>query len=75
MYNVKVSTTLLCEVFMKKLGVGSVLEINEDFVKIEGFQTKCDSDGFHRYYIKFENDPELVDIRSFESCQYNVVSV
>lgn len=75
MYNVKVSTTLLCEVFMKKLGVGSVLEINEDFVKIEGFQTKCDSDGFHRYYIKFENDPELVDIRSFESCQYSVVSV
>lgn len=60
---------------MKKLGVGSVLEINEDFVKIEGFQTKCDSDGFHRYYIKFENDPELVDIRSFESCQYSVVSV
>lgn len=60
---------------MKILGVGSVVEINEDFVKIEGFKTKCDSSGFHRYYIKFENDPELVDVRDFESCHYNIVSV
>ena len=60
---------------MKKLGIGSVLEINEDFVKVEKIFTKCDSDGFHRYYIKFENNPDPVDIRDFESCQYNVVSV
>ena len=60
---------------MKILGVGAVVEINEDFVRIEGFKTKCDSSGFHRHYIKFENDPELVDIRDFESCQYNIVSV
>jgi hypothetical protein len=75
MYNVKVSTTLLCEDFMKKLGIGSVLEINEDFVKVENILTKCDSDGFHRHYIKFENDPDPVDIRDFETCKYNVVSV
>lgn len=60
---------------MKKLGIGSVLEINNDFVKVEKIFTKCDSNGFHRYYIKFENDENPVDIRDFETCQYGVVSV
>lgn len=60
---------------MKIFGVGSVLEINDDFVKVKGFSKKCDSDGFYRYYIKFENDPDPVDIRDFETCKYNVVSV
>jgi hypothetical protein len=74
MYNIRV-VSLFFGGYMKILGVGSVVEINEDFVKIEGFKTKCDSSGFHRYYIKFENDPELVDVRDFESCHYNIVSV
>lgn len=60
---------------MKIFGVGSVLEINDDFVKVQGFSKKCDSDGFYRYYIKFENNPDPVDIRDFETCNYNVVSV
>jgi hypothetical protein len=74
MYNIRV-VSLFFGGYMKILGVGSVVEINEDFVRIEGFKTKCDSSGFHRYYIKFENDPELVDVRDFESCHYNIVSV
>lgn len=60
---------------MKVLGVGSVIEINDDFVRIEGFSTKCDNSGFHRHYIKFENEPDPLDIRDFESCKYHVVSV
>lgn len=68
---------------MKKLGIGSVLEINGDFVKVEKILTKSDDDGFvyfknsgfHKHYIKFENDPNPIDIKDFESCEYNVVSV
>ena len=54
MYNIRV-VSLFFGGYMKILGVGSVVEINEDFVRIEGFKTKCDSSGFHRNYIKFEN--------------------
>jgi hypothetical protein len=65
---------------MKIFGVGSVLEINEDFVTVKGFSKKCDSDGFYRYYVNFglansRNAPDPVDIRDFETCKYNVVSV
>jgi len=60
---------------MKKLGIGSMLEINDDFVKVEKIFTQCDENGKHVYYIKFENDPDPIDIRDFETCKYNVVSV
>lgn len=62
---------------MKIFGVGSVLQINRSiyFAKVQGFYKRRDSDGFYRYYIKFENDPNPVDIRDFETCNYNVVSV
>lgn len=60
---------------MKIFGVGSVLEINGDFVKIEKFVTNPDNWGFHRYYVKFEDDPEPVNIQKLETCKYNVVSV
>ena len=60
---------------MKIFGVGSILAINDYFVKAQGFSKKLDSDGFYRYYIKFENNPDPLDIRDFETCNYNVVSV
>ena len=70
---------------MKIFGVGSVLEINGDFVTVKGFSKKCDSDGFYRHYVNFgfvlstlansRNAPDPVDIRDFETCKYNVVSV
>ena len=67
---------------MKIFGVGSVLEINGDLVVVKGFSKKCDSDGFYRHYVNFvstlansRNAPDPVDIRDFETCKYNVVSV
>lgn len=60
---------------MKIFGVGSVFEINGIFLRVKGFSKECDSDGFYRYYIKFENDPYPMDIRDFQTCNYNVVSV